>query len=206
MSFLQALPQTQLALAASIFFGTLVYEDGATLLAATLAASGRLDPVLGFVAAFAGIWVGDIGLYAMGSTFRRYTVGWRRFQRLLKPDSIEKAQAWFVRHGSWVLVMSRAIPGGRLPLYLAAGALQMPLRRFVQITGICTALWVSLIFAVWLFTSREPSGVGTPLRWALRIIILVAPWFLGKTFAYLRREPPAVKGAGHQSGLNVCAL
>lgn len=193
MSFLQALPQTQLALAVSVFAGTFVYEDGATLLAATLSATGRLDPVLGFVAAFVGIWVGDIGLYAMGSTFRKYSVRWRRFQRFLKPESLEKAQAWFTRHGAWALVMSRTIPGSRLPLYLAAGALQQPVRRFIQITGICAALWVSMIFAVWRFASEEPSGPGTSLRWVLRLSILVVPWLLGKTLASLRREPAAVK-------------
>jgi membrane protein DedA with SNARE-associated domain len=193
MSFLQALPHGQLALAASIFAGTFVYEDAATVLAATLSATGRLDPVLGLVAAFVGIWVGDIWVYAMGSTFRKYAVRWRRFQRFLKAESLEKAQAWFASHGSWTLVVSRTIPGSRLPLYLAAGALHLPLRRFVQITGICAALWVSMIFAVWRFTSGEHSGPRTSLRWALTIIILVVPWLLGKTFAYLRRESPAVK-------------
>jgi len=193
MSLLQALPHTQLALAVSIFAGTFVYEDGATLLAATLAATGRLNPVLALVDAFVGIWAGDIGLYAMGSNFRKYTVRWHRLQRFLKPQFLEKAQAWFARHGTWALVMSRTIPGSRLPLYLAAGALHLPLRRFVQITGICAALWVSMIFAVWRLTSAEPSGQGTWLRWVLRMIILIGPWLLGNTFAYLRREPPAVK-------------
>lgn len=193
MSFLQALPQTQLALAVSIFAGTFIYEDGATLLAVTLSATGRLDPVLGLAAAFVGIWVGDISLYAMGSSFRKYAVRWRRLQRFLRPESIEKAQAWFARHGSWALVMSRTIPRSRLPLYLAAGALQQPLRRFVQITGICAALWVSMIFAVLRFTSGDPSGPGRRFRWALSMIILVVPWLLGKTFTYLRREPQAVK-------------
>ena len=193
MSLLEALPQTQLVLAVSIFAGTFVYEDGATLLAATLYASGRLNPVLALVAAFVGIWMGDIGLYAMGSNFRKYTVRWRRLQRFLKPESFEKAQAWFAKHGAWALVMSRTIPGSRLPLYLAAGALHLPLRRFVQITGICAALWVSMIFTIWRLTSGETSGAGRSLRWALRMIILVVPWLVGKTFGYLRREPPAVK-------------
>ena len=190
MSLLQALPHTQLAIAFWIFAGTFIYEDAATVLAATLSATGRLDPVLGLVAAFVGIWVGDIGLYSMGSTFRKYTEEWRRFQLFLKPGSLEKAQAWFARHGSWALVMSRTIPGSRLPLYLAAGALHLPLRRFIQITGICAALWVSMIFAVWRFTSGEPTRRGTWLRWTLTTIILVVPWLLGKTFAHLRRESP----------------
>ena len=39
-----SLPETQAALALSIFFATFIYEDGATLLAASLSAGGSLDP------------------------------------------------------------------------------------------------------------------------------------------------------------------
>ena len=66
-----SLPETQAALALSIFFATFIYEDGATLLAATLSASGSLDPRIGLLTTFLGIWVGDMGLYGLGSSFRR---------------------------------------------------------------------------------------------------------------------------------------
>lgn len=188
MSFLPLFPQTQLTLALSIFVGTFVYEDGATLLAATLSAAGRLDPALGLMAAFAGIWVGDIGLYAMGSIFRKYTLRWPRFHRFLRPESLEKSQAWFAKHGSLALVMSRTIPGSRLPLYLAAGALQLPLRRFIRITGICAAIWVSMIFAIWRYTPRTFTGAGNSVRWLLTAALLVIPGFLGKSFGLFATE------------------
>ena len=44
MFFSQSLPETQAALALAIFLATFIYEDGATLLAATASASGALDP------------------------------------------------------------------------------------------------------------------------------------------------------------------
>src|SRR5438128_4231626 len=62
---LASLPETQAALALSIFFATFIYEDGATLLAATLSASGSLDPRIGLLTTFLGIWVGDMGLYGL---------------------------------------------------------------------------------------------------------------------------------------------
>jgi membrane protein DedA with SNARE-associated domain len=64
-------PETQTTLALSIFLFTFAYEDGATLLAATLGAAGKLDVRLGFVSAFLGIWIGDMGLYALGSSLGR---------------------------------------------------------------------------------------------------------------------------------------
>lgn len=197
------LPETQVALAASIFAGTLVYEDGATVLAATLSASGRLDPALGLLAAFVGIWVGDIGLYAMGSTLGRHTTKSRRLQRLLKPEWVAKAQAWFARHGSMALVLSRAIPGSRLPLYLAAGALRLPLRRFVRITGTCAALWVSAIFAIWRFI---PSGSAKPLPWILTAMMLFVPWLVGKSLRPFMGKAQIAERPPNKGMPSVCAL
>src|SRR5882757_7801760 len=106
-----SLPETQATLALAIFFATFVYEDGATLLAATLSASGRLDPRLGLLTAFLGIWVGDMGLYGLGSSLGRRVAQSRWLQKILKPEFLAKAEMWFAKHGSYALVISRAIPG-----------------------------------------------------------------------------------------------
>lgn len=176
-----ALPETQAALALSIVFASFVYEDGATLLAATLSASGHLDPRIGLLAASLGIWIGDIGLYALGSVFGGRATRSRWLQRYLTTESLAKAESWFSKHGSVALVMSRAIPGSRLPLYLAAGALRHPIRLFATITGICSAVWVSTIFAIWRFVPQAASGHQRLLPWLLTAVVLLAPWLLSKS-------------------------
>jgi membrane protein DedA with SNARE-associated domain len=176
-----SLPETQAALALSIFFATFIYEDGATLLAATLSAGGSLDPRIGLLSTFLGIWVGDMGLYGLGSSFGRRTAQSRWLQKYLSPESLAKAEGWFARHGSLALVMSRAIPGSRLPLYVAAGALRLPIRLFARITGICSAVWVSAIFAIWRFVPKAASGHQRLLPWMLTALVLFAPWLLNKS-------------------------
>src|SRR6266853_1328478 len=178
---LHSLPETQAALALSIFFATFIYEDGATLLAATLSAGGSLQPRIGLLATFLGIWVGDMGLYGLGSSFGRRTAQSRWLQKYLRPESLAKAEGWFLKHGSFALVMSRAIPGSRLPLYVAAGALRLPIRLFARITGICSAVWVSAIFAIWRFIPKTSSGHQRLLPWLITALVLFAPWLLGKT-------------------------
>ena len=178
---LTSLPETQAALALSIFFASFVYEDGATLLAATLSASGRLEPTIGLLAAFLGIWIGDIGLYGFGSVFGRRTTRSRWLQKYLRPEALAKAESWFSKHGPMALVMSRAIPGSRLPLYVAAGALRLPIRLFARITGICSAVWVSAIFAIWRFVPAASFGYRRLLPWSLTAVVLFAPWLLSKS-------------------------
>jgi membrane protein DedA with SNARE-associated domain len=175
-------PETQATLALSIFLFTFAYEDGATLLAATLAAAGRLDVRLGFASAFLGIWVGDMGLYVLGSTVGRRAASSRWLMRLVPSASLRKAESWFARRGTLTIVMSRFLPGSRLPLYLAAGALRLPAGLFSTITGLCSVIWVTLIFAVWHFAPTAHLASGKMIWW-LAAATLLAPWFVSKTIA-----------------------
>ena len=203
---IDSLPETQAVLALFIFFASFVYEDGATLLAATLSSSGRLDPRIGLLTVFLGIWIGDIGLYGLGSVFGRHTAQSRWLQKYLKPESLAKAEAWFAKHGSLALVMSRAIPGSRLPLYVAAGALRLPVSLFARITAVCSAVWVSAIFAIWRFVPKASSGHQRLLPWLLTALVLFAPWLLTKSarsLGGLARKRETVRDRGP---VGLCAL
>src|SRR6266581_4602896 len=203
---LHSLPETQAALALSLFLAPFIYEDGATLLAATLSASGSLDPRIGLLTAFLGIWVGDMGLYGLGSSFGRRTAQSRWLQKYLRPESLAKAEGWFARHGSLALVMSRAIPGSRLPLYVAAGALRLPFRLFAKTTAVCSAVWVSAIFAIWRFIPKTSSGHQKLLPWLLTALVLFVPWLLSKSAGSLGRWFRRRQSARDPEAVGLCAL
>jgi membrane protein DedA with SNARE-associated domain len=204
-----SLPETQAALVLSIFFATFIYEDGATLLAATLSAAGSLDPRTGLLTTFLGIWVGDMGLYGLGSSFGRRTAQSRWLQKYLRPESLAKAEGWFAKHGSFALVMSRAIPGSRLPLYVAAGALRLPVRLFAKTTAVCSAVWVSAIFAIWRFVPKTSLGHQRLLPWLITALVLFAPCLLGKTAVGLFQRFRATRNretSGDRGAVGLCAL
>ena len=167
-------PETQTTLALSVFLLTFAYEDGATLLAVSLGAAGRLDARVGFASAFLGIWAGDMGLFLVGSRMGRRAATSQWLTRFVSSDSLAKAQSWFAKRGPLTIVMSRFLPGSRLPLYVAAGALKLPARLFSTITGVCSAVWVAAIFTVWRFTpvSHAPARI----LWLVAAAILLGPW------------------------------
>jgi membrane protein DedA with SNARE-associated domain len=212
MIFSHSLPETHAALASSIFFATFIYEDGATLLAATLSASGRLDPGIGLLVTFLGVWLGDLGLYGLGSSLGRHTTHSRWLKKYLKPESLAKAEDWFARRGSLALVMSRAIPGSRLPLYVAAGALRFPVRLFAKTTAACSAVWVSAIFAIWRFVPKNSSGPQRLLPWLLTAVMMFAPWLLKSTRSLgAIRKRERVRDSGRdllrdRDAVGLCAL
>lgn len=173
-------PETQATLALSIVLFSFAYEDGATLLAAALSTAGRLDPRLGLVSAFLGIWIGDLGLYSAGSMFGRRLVRSRWASRFVSSQKLDKAESWFAARGPATLVMSRFVPGSRLPLYLAAGALRLPAKMFALVTGACSAVWVSGIFLIWHFVPRQSLGSNKGMLWLVAALVLFGPWLLSK--------------------------
>ena len=94
---------------------------------------------------FAGIWIGDFGLYVLARHFGRPVFERSWFKRLIgKKIDLARSEGWFRDHGTAAIVISRAVPGTRLPTYLAAGLLKVPLVRFLTITGAACVVWVAV--------------------------------------------------------------
>lgn len=139
---------------------TLASEDLACIGAGVLVARGELDWLTAVSACAAGIFFGDLGLYGAGRLLP------------LKPERWQRARRWFARSGEAFVFTSRFLPGFRVATYLAAGALRMPLRRFVGYLGSATVLWTSLIVGVTAWLGQAPSlyWIALPalLWWGLR--------------------------------------
>ena len=110
-------------------------------------------------------------------------------KRLVSPAAYIKARSWFERRGTFTIVMSRFIPGSRLPLYVAAGALKQPAQLFASVTGICAIVWVSAIFAASRFTAIPRLGAGRSFAF-IAVALLIGPWAVAKL---LRLMIPTVR-------------
>ena len=174
-----------LLLMAAIIFAAFISEDGATITAATLAASKLLDPRLAFVSAFAGLWAGDVGMYALARSIGPSLVRHHWFARwLFKHGSDQGVRAQ--GEGQLALAVSRFFPGTRLPAYLSAGFRRMPLPTFLAITALTAAVWVLLTFLV---IRLAPSHAGS-LAHELEVLSLVG-LSLYAMLTLLRRLGPA---------------
>jgi membrane protein DedA with SNARE-associated domain len=125
--------------AAGFFFATFVLEDVATIGAGLLLATGAIGWPVAFGACFPGVWLGDAGLYAAARLGGRKWFEHSRLRRFA--DKVARSERWFAKRGTPILVFSRMLPGTRLPTYLAAGFLRVPLPRFLLITGLASLIW-----------------------------------------------------------------
>src|SRR6516162_9320079 len=125
-----------------------ISEDAATISSALSLFGGPIAWPLGFAACFAGIWLGDLGLYSLARFFGKPILRSCWIARFADAAAIERCQIRFNEHGSLTLLASRFIPGTRLPTYLAAGLLSMPISRFALVTAFAAVLWIGGIFTV----------------------------------------------------------
>jgi len=88
-----------------------------------------------FVVSSVAAFLGDVALYWLGLRGVRSRNGSRWLQRLqdrVEEGTLTTAQRQLDRHGAAVLVVSRLIPAGRLPVMVACLLAHMPMRRFAR--------------------------------------------------------------------------
>lgn len=173
--------------AAGFFFATFILEDVAAIGAGLLLASGQMSWLAAFSSCFLGIWLGDVGLYAIARIGGRRWFERSRFKKYAA--SVSRSEQWFARRGTPILIFSRLMPGARLPTYLAAGFLRVPLSRFMLVTGVASFVWTLVILRLtqlfgaqlldWLNAYKHGGfillGVGIAL---LVLLQLVRCWLL----------------------------
>src|SRR5262245_9143421 len=148
------------AKAAGFFLATFVLEDVAAVGAGLLLATGGISWIAAFIACFLGIWMGDAGLYALARYAGR---GWFERSSLRRFGTrVGASERWFAERGTPILLFSRLVPGARLPTYLAAGFLRIPLVRFLSVTGVASCVWtLAILFLAQTFGARLTSWLGT---------------------------------------------
>ncbi|WST27286.1 VTT domain-containing protein [Streptomyces xanthophaeus] len=115
-----------------------VIPTGALVSSAAVVAFHQSLP-LGLLLVFAvsalAAFTGDVTLYWLGRRGVHSRNGSRWLEALrgrATPERLEQAQTKLDKHGVLVLVVSRLVPAGRIPVMLACLLAELPLRRFAR--------------------------------------------------------------------------
>jgi len=130
--------------AGAIIVGTFILEDAATLLAAMQVASGAIALPVALAALYAGIVLGDLGLYGLG----RASVANRWARRLVPKQRRDLGRDWVSGRMLPIVLVSRFVPGLRLPTYTTLGFLKAPVVKFAAAAIMATLLWTSGLFFI----------------------------------------------------------
>ncbi|PJJ05511.1 membrane protein DedA with SNARE-associated domain [Streptomyces sp. 2333.5] len=160
-----------------------VVPTGAVVSSAAVVAFHHTSPfalLLVFAVSSLAAFLGDVGLYWLGRRGTTSPGGSRWLARLrarAAPERLARAQDGLREHGVLVLVLSRLVPAGRIPVMLACLLSAMPLRRFVRGDIAACLAWAAAYQLIGLLSGSlfgEPWQ-GVVLAVALTLLIAAAP-------------------------------
>jgi membrane protein DedA with SNARE-associated domain len=136
-------------------FGVPVPGETVVILAAVYAGTGRLNIALVALLGFCGALLGDNIGFAIGHFGGRRLA--QRYGRyiFLTPERLDKATAFFDRHGGKIIIVARFIEGLRQANGIIAGTTGMQWTRFLIFNAIGAALWVLVWTSVGYFSGNH---------------------------------------------------
>ena len=154
---------------------TLVSEDLAGIAAGLLIGRGTIGFFGGTMACLVGIVLGDVGLLLMGRWLGRAAIRRAPLRWFVSEGQIDRSATWFEQRGLGLIIVSRFIPGTRLPTYLAAGILHRNTATFVGACLVAAILWTPLLVgASALFGDRVLAAFTSYRQFALPAILVTA--------------------------------
>ena len=138
---------------------------------------GEMTFILAVLAATIGSVVGALILYAIARYGGRAVV--LRFGKVLrvKARDLDRGDEWFDRHGSWVVLFGRLVPGARSLVSIPAGLSEMPVVKFTALTAAGSTAWnAALIGAGWALGEHyeKVGGIVGPIGTAVVALTVLA--------------------------------
>ncbi len=131
----------------------------------------------------AGSLVGSIIAYEVGRTAGRSIVDrWGKWILLTHKD-LDAAERWFAKYGSISVLIGRVLPVVRSAISVPAGIAEMARVRFMVLTVIGSAVWVSLLASLgyaagsnWRHVSKDFHAVQTPTIIVIVLLLIFGFW------------------------------
>ncbi len=166
--------------------GTFILEDATLIACGLLVADGQMAYATALTALAIGIALGDWGLYVAG----RYLGPWIVARRFVSQRRLDRIKTWFDDNMFTAIMVSRFVPGLRLPANIAVGMARASLRRYLPAAFIASWLWtlITLTLVVKLGAAFMPLLGG--LKWPVGItLILVVIYVQRKSYKRMSVDP-----------------
>lgn len=129
----------------AIFLSTMVSEDLTIITVGLLLVSQSLDWGVGLIGCFFAVVLGDLGLWGLGRFMGRRVLTWPVIRNIVNERSLERWGRAFDNHTGKAVLLSRCLPGTRMPTFIAAGILSRKARHFAMWVAIAAFIWTPLL-------------------------------------------------------------
>lgn len=171
----------------TLFIGTFLEGESVILLAAYLAAHGRLglDVVTVGVVSFLGAYAGHVVFFWLGRSQGPRVL--RRFPHW--EYHADKARAFFRRYGTLGIFLSQYIYGFRIAFAILIGISEMRVRTFLLLEALSCAIWAALFTVLGALFGRAVYGFLDRSHWLEWVILaLFILLFVAITLYHVRED------------------
>ena len=182
-------------------FGIPLGEDFIVIPAGILIAQEEFQLWPTMLAAYLGVVLADFLWFWIISRYGTLLLHKRGFRRMVHPRRLLQAKHQLDRHGAWMIVFARFIPGSRASAITVAGMLHMPFWKFAIATASCVLITVPLQLGLGMLIAK---GLGTEdtaqtfLRLFGLIMLLLAVlmfWKMYRNYRASRKGAPRARAA-----------
>lgn len=167
--------------------------------AGVLVAQGRMSATLVILAGTVGSIIGALGNYALAVWLGRPLL--HRYSKyfLVREASLNRAEAFFLRHGEIGTFVGRLLPVIRHLISLPAGIARMHLGRFVLYTGIGAAVWCAVLTWVGWYLGQHMAVLSNELfkKYSTNAVLVMLPVLAAivAIYAWVRRNEKRAEGS-----------
>ncbi|HET8586844.1 MAG TPA: DedA family protein [Candidatus Limnocylindria bacterium] len=155
--------------------------------------------VVALLVATIGAVLGSLAGYLIGAWGGRPLLD--RYGRYvhIKPEDLDRADAWFARYGDWAVFLGRLVPLVRALINYPAGVARMPVGRFLLFSALGSLPWnAALLLGGYLLGEnyRHLYEAVRPYEYVIYAVVVVA--FVYILYRWLRgpsRRPPDLAGS-----------
>jgi membrane protein DedA with SNARE-associated domain len=163
-------------------------SEAVLLFSGYLISIGQLNFLLTVTIATVATLVGSLISYYIGLKGIETLTKKKIFGRILfSANNLTLARKWFDKYGSSMIFLARLVPGIRTLISFPAGAVRMPLTKFVIFTTAGCLLWNSVIIYIGYYLGGNWTQIAADPHYVL-ISVIAATLLLILFYLYLRKR------------------
>lgn len=186
-----------LLLLGAIVLSAAILEDATTIVVGVLAADGIIPIPVALLFLYAGIFLGDATLYALGWLARSHP----RLARYLDHDFTTSVRAWLESRYALKIFSGHFVPGLRVMTYAASGFFRRPLPVFIPMAILGGLVLEAALFSASYWFGNITSGWVSHARWGIAAAFLIGLFLVGRHNLLVYRSQKMAEGAPSQNEL-----
>lgn len=164
-----------------IILSTFVSEELTCIGAGLLAARGLIGFWTAAGACLAGIVIGNMTLFLAGRYMGKSALRKAPFKWFISDQELLKGIEWVKFRGPAIIVLSRILPGSRLPVYFSAGIIDVGFWLFTSYFFLSAVFWTPILVGLSMFLGNEFLRyfyIYEEYTWMILFVIIILIVFL----------------------------